>query len=208
LATCPRSALAEDGPSVQQIIEALKPKQEMEPGQERTRSLDFGPPNSSASAPSEEAQFINKLRNRSTRSISSGEREGLIPYTRNKPAIDFEIKFDYASARIPSSERAQAARLGEALASPDLKGSTFIIEGHTDAKGGELFNQRLSERRADAVRRFLVTKYKIPHADLVAVGYGKSQLKNPDNRRPRRNSSHRSQRRSKMPSRALWGSAT
>ena len=72
----------------------------------------------------------------------------------------------------------QVTALGEALTSDDLKGRTFVVAGHTDAKGGEAYNQELSERRADAVKRFLAEKYKIDASNLVTVGYGKAQLKN------------------------------
>jgi hypothetical protein len=65
-----------------------------------------------------------------------------------------------------------------ALASSELKGGTFIVAGHTDAKGGDTYNQGLSERRADAVKRFLAEKYGIEPANLLTVGYGKSRLKN------------------------------
>jgi outer membrane protein OmpA-like peptidoglycan-associated protein len=54
----------------------------------------------------------------------------------------------------------------------------YIIEGYTDAKGNKQFNQKLSERRADAVKRFLVAEYRIPSNNLVAVGYGSEHLKN------------------------------
>ena len=73
----------------------------------------------------------------------------------------------------------QVAALGDALSSADLKGRTFVVAGHTDAKGGESYNQELSERRAEAVRRFLQEKYGIEPSNLVTVGYGKSQLKTP-----------------------------
>ena len=71
--------------------------------------------------------------------------------------------------------------LGRALANPDLKGSTFILAGHTDAAGGDAYNQDLSERRADAIKRYLVDKASIAAADLVTVGYGKTKLKDPAN---------------------------
>ena len=74
--------------------------------------------------------------------------------------------------------RAQVTALGQALSSADLKGGTFIVAGHTDGKGGDAYNQGLSERRADAVKRFLLEKYGIEAGSLVTVGYGKSQLKN------------------------------
>ena len=60
-----------------------------------------------------------------------------------------------------------------------LKGSTFVVAGHTDAAGGEAYNQDLSERRADSIKRYLVDKYGIAATDLVTVGYGKSKLKDP-----------------------------
>jgi len=120
LATCPGPALAEEGPSVQQIIEALKPRQEVAPSAERTRNLDLGPPSLSATGPNQEAQFIDTFRNRPTRSITLGEREGLEKYTPGKPAIDFEINFDLGSARIGRSAAPVAARLGEALFSLPL----------------------------------------------------------------------------------------
>ena len=70
--------------------------------------------------------------------------------------------------------------LGRALTSPDLKGSTFVVAGHTDAAGGDGYNQDLSERRADAIKRYLTQNYGIAPADLVTVGYGKSKLKDPN----------------------------
>ena len=54
-----------------------------------------------------------------------------------------------------------------------------MVAGHTDAAGGEGYNQDLSERRADSIKRYLVDKYSIAATDLVTVGYGKSKLKDP-----------------------------
>jgi outer membrane protein OmpA-like peptidoglycan-associated protein len=71
--------------------------------------------------------------------------------------------------------------LGEALSDPQLKGSTFVVAGHTDGIGGEAYNQDLSERRADTIKRVLVDKYHIASSDLVTVGYGKTKLKDAAN---------------------------
>jgi outer membrane protein OmpA-like peptidoglycan-associated protein len=54
-----------------------------------------------------------------------------------------------------------------------------MVAGHTDAIGGDAFNQDLSERRADTIKRYLTDKYGIAGADLVTVGYGKTRLKDP-----------------------------
>ena len=67
--------------------------------------------------------------------------------------------------------------LGKALSNPSLSGSTFVVAGNTDGIGGEAFNQDLSERRADTIKRYLVQNYGITGSDLVTVGYGKTKLK-------------------------------
>jgi outer membrane protein OmpA-like peptidoglycan-associated protein len=174
VATVLGSAFAAEAPSVNQIIDALKPKH-------LTRSLDSlraPPPEPATNA--QDTQFLNGLRNRATRSITLAEREKIATIAQDKPGFDLdEITFEYNSAKLAPSAMTTARHLGEALTSADLKGNTFIIEGYTDSKGGTEFNQKLSERRADAVKRFLVAEYKIPATDLVAVGYGKSRLKNP-----------------------------
>jgi outer membrane protein OmpA-like peptidoglycan-associated protein len=110
-----------------------------------------------------------------------GEREQIAAMVKDKPKIDLEINFDYNSDRVSAKSLPSVQALGRALASPDLKGSTFIVAGHTDAVGKDAYNQELSERRADAIKRYLVEKSGIATADLVTVGYGKTQLKDPAN---------------------------
>ena len=50
-----------------------------------------------------------------------------------------------------------------------------VIEGHTDSDGSDVYNQKLSQRRADAVKDSLVKNYGIDAARLTAVGYGESR---------------------------------
>jgi outer membrane protein OmpA-like peptidoglycan-associated protein len=110
-----------------------------------------------------------------------GEREQIAAVVKDKPKIDLEINFDYNSDRISAKSLPSVQALGRALANADLKGSTFVLAGHTDAAGGEAYNQDLSERRADSIKRYLVDKSRIPAPDLVTVGYGKTKLKDPAN---------------------------
>ena len=102
-----------------------------------------------------------------------------VPCFNCNTTTDLEINFDYNSADISKKSLPSVQALGKALTNPDLKGSTFVVAGHTDAVGSDAYNQDLSERRADSVKRYLVEKYNIPGADLVTVGYGKSKLKDP-----------------------------
>ncbi len=52
--------------------------------------------------------------------------------------------------------------------------TNVLIEGHTDADGTEEYNQKLSERRAVAVRSFLATQ-SVYAARMTTMGYGESQ---------------------------------
>ncbi|PJG55709.1 hypothetical protein CVM73_09180 [Bradyrhizobium forestalis] len=155
--------------SAGQIIDALKPKP-------ATRGLSVGP-QADTTAQAKEATFLNTVRNRSTRSLSTGEREQIAELAATKPKIDLEIQFDYNSADIAKTSVASVQALGKALSDPALKGSTFVVAGHTDAIGGEEYNQGLSERRADTIKKYLMQNYGLNGNDLVTVGYGKTKLK-------------------------------
>jgi outer membrane protein OmpA-like peptidoglycan-associated protein len=122
---------------------------------------------------------IDGFRDRSTRSLSEAEREEIATLAKDKPNIDLTITFDYRSADISAKSLSEVQKLGRALTNPTLKGSTFLLAGHTDGAGGDVYNQRLSERRADSIKRYLVQHFNIPSSDLVTVGYGKSKLKDP-----------------------------
>jgi outer membrane protein OmpA-like peptidoglycan-associated protein len=164
-------AFAGDNVSSDQILQALTPKR-------LTRSLTAAPEESAKTAA--ETQFVQTLKNRTTRSLSSGERDQIYAIAQEKPNIDLEITFDYNSANISKAAMSQVDALGKALTDPSMKGSTFVLAGHTDAVGSDPFNQDLSERRADAVKKYLTAKYGMATADLVTVGYGKTRLKNPN----------------------------
>src|SRR6185295_7698876 len=63
-------------------------------------------------------------------------------------SIDLYVNFSYNSADLTSDARITLDRLGTALSDGRLQGFTFLIAGHTDAKGGDEYNQKLSQRRA------------------------------------------------------------
>jgi len=51
----------------------------------------------------------------------------------------------------------------------------FRVEGHTDSKGSDKYNKKLSQRRADAVTNYLVTKGSVPRSRLEPIGFGEER---------------------------------
>lgn len=94
-------------------------------------------------------------------------------------SVNLYVNFAYDSAELTSDARITLDRLGYALVDDRLKPFSFMIEGHTDAKGGAAYNQTLSEQRARAVQRYLVENFAIPESRLVARGFGKTRLLDP-----------------------------
>ena len=93
------------------------------------------------------------------------------------------IQFKFGKTDIEPSSLRFLDALGELLSEDAFLNESIIIEGHTDAVGGLAFNQQLSEKRALAVRRYLVSRYKIDIARLHPVGKGETMLHAPGNPR-------------------------
>ncbi len=55
---------------------------------------------------------------------------------------------------------------------PDIK---VEIGGHTDAVGSEAARQKISEKRAESVKKYLMDKFNIPASRMITKGYGSSK---------------------------------
>jgi len=96
-------------------------------------------------------------------------------------SISMEVLFDYDSVLLTQAAREQLEPIGEALASDQLKGLSYRIEGYTDAVGGEAFNKNLSMRRAESVKKYLTENLKFSGKGIQTVGKGKANLADPAN---------------------------
>ncbi len=82
------------------------------------------------------------------------------------------IQFETGSNRIRSSSRSILNEVATIMRqNPSYK---LTIAGHTDSVGSSASNQSLSQRRADAVKKYLTDK-GIPSTSVVAVGYGEDR---------------------------------
>lgn len=91
------------------------------------------------------------------------------------PSVSLAIQFEYNSAKVSQASFQTLQQLSRALQSAELLAYRFRIEGHTDAKGQAAYNRKLSQLRADEVRRVLVT-LGVAGERLSSVGLGASQL--------------------------------
>jgi outer membrane protein OmpA-like peptidoglycan-associated protein len=194
------TSLAQAPLSAEQIIERLKagsggaPPSATDASRPRTRGLSLPagpggsgparnePPAAGLRPPPVESTAVDQLFSKSkSRGLSSGERQTLAVAAEIRPTLDLTIYFDFDSAEIAARAIPSLVELGRALSSETLAGTRFLLAGHTDAKGGESYNLGLSQRRADAIKAYLVTQFRVDERRLLAIGYGKEQPKNKAN---------------------------
>jgi outer membrane protein OmpA-like peptidoglycan-associated protein len=134
----------------ERLIEVLAPK---------TRGLGVPKPITSSRPPQ-----CKLVRQRLTRGIK---------VEQVATGLSVPIHFAFNSARIEPEEIPTLDKIGAAVSDPRLASFCLLIEGHTDGIGSDRFNDRLSQRRAEAVVGFLVGRFRIQPQRLMAVGRGK-----------------------------------
>jgi outer membrane protein OmpA-like peptidoglycan-associated protein len=191
-------AVAQAPQTADEIIEKLNRAPPASPTQRRTRGLS-APPGSAGQAPGTpypaqptatgqesvaipieppgEKAAVEQIFKAPPQTLSVQQRQQLADIAQEKPAIDLTIYFDFNSAEVGARAIPGLVELGKALSSDSLRGTRFLLAGHTDAKGSDAYNLRLSQRRADAIKRFLVDQFRIDERRLLAIGYGEEQLK-------------------------------
>lgn len=99
-----------------------------------------------------------------------GARETDLEVRVDLPA---DVLFDFDSADVRSDAAQALAHLATVIRA--YPGGRVQIEGHTDAKGNDAYNQRLSERRAASVKSWLTEREVIPADQLATRGAGESR---------------------------------
>ncbi len=83
-----------------------------------------------------------------------------------------EVLFDFDSSTLKSGAYAEMSRVANVL--NRYPQTTIRVEGHTDSKGPESYNQILSEKRAQAVKNALSQRGVVP-TRVHTIGFGESQ---------------------------------
>jgi OOP family OmpA-OmpF porin len=159
-------ALAQSNPSAQQIINSLRPTGNLVSG--GTRGIRLAPP-PGTTAPTPQAAPQQRV-------ASSKPAAAPEPAQASGPAVNLTVNFANGSAVLTPEAMRTLDELGQALASKDLAGYRFRIEGHTDTVGSPQYNKALSERRADAVVDYVAKKFGVAASRMQAVGMGEDGL--------------------------------
>lgn len=95
-------------------------------------------------------------------------------------ALEADVLFDFDKAVLQPEAETALAQVGEVLRG--YPKAPARIEGHTDSKGSDSYNQKLSERRALAVKDWLVRKAGINAGRLSTKGFGETRPVAPNTR--------------------------
>ncbi|TBW37087.1 OmpA family protein [Azotobacter chroococcum] len=87
--------------------------------------------------------------------------------------VELDVKFDFDKAKVKEESYADIKNLADFMNQYPQTSTT--VEGHTDSVGTDAYNQKLSERRANAVRDVLVNEYGVEGNRVDSVGYGESR---------------------------------
>jgi len=194
----PGVASAQSAPSVEDTINALKPR----PGKSRGSRPVLAPTGPEASSPATPAVVAAPTVQNPAAQQPTARAPAVAAVTPTKPTandtaeapgIDFNVLFASGSAELAPSALKTLDIIGRALSSNELAGSRFRIEGHTDTVGTRDSNRSLSGRRASSVVEYLSQKFGIDRARLESKGMGQDalvvptgdQVNEPRNRRVR-----------------------
>jgi outer membrane protein OmpA-like peptidoglycan-associated protein len=92
-----------------------------------------------------------------------------------EPGIDLQVNFESNSFRLSPQGRTQVDEVARVIESPELRDARIRLIGHTDQRGSDDYNLRLSEQRAQSVRSYLIEVHGAAGNRLVAEGRGKRE---------------------------------
>ncbi|RJG10977.1 OmpA family protein [Pseudomonas cavernicola] len=87
--------------------------------------------------------------------------------------VELDVKFDFDKSKVKEESYGDIKNLADFM--NQYPATSTTVEGHSDSVGPDAYNQKLSERRANAVREVLVNQYGVGGERVNAVGYGESK---------------------------------
>jgi outer membrane protein OmpA-like peptidoglycan-associated protein len=129
-----------------------------------TRVIDFADNDFTAEA------IVSALNPPRTRGLTIGEDEAA------SRKISMQLRFGRNSAELTAEAKRRLDVVAIALNDAELANANLVVSGHTDVSGAYDRNLLLSQRRAEAVKAYLVSAHDVAPARLKAVGRGPNEL--------------------------------
>lgn len=95
-----------------------------------------------------------------------------------KPIADVSVTFGFDKSVLTANDKQQLDSFANQLT--NARSYILAVTGGTDTTGPADYNYQLSQRRADAVVQYLVSRYNIPAHRFYLIGIGKDQQVAPD----------------------------
>jgi OOP family OmpA-OmpF porin len=90
-----------------------------------------------------------------------------------KITMNLNVEFDYDKSDVKDKYNGEIKKVTDFM--KEFPKTTAVIEGHTDSTGSNEYNQKLSERRANSVRQYIIKNFGIKASRLTATGYGETK---------------------------------
>ena len=101
------------------------------------------------------------------------EAQPVVPVLAEKVTIELEVLFETDKSIVKPEYYSKISEVAEFMT--QYPNTVVTIEGHTDSRASESYNQDLSQRRVDAVKEVLITQFDVNSERLSAIGFGESQ---------------------------------
>lgn len=123
-------------------------------------------------------QQVNVLEDTNSQKSTAANSESVTePAIESEPLAVSDITFETASDTLTGTGKLQLDVFGSELVNLWESGALpyIALEGHTDDRGDNAYNQVLSERRAEAAKRYLVDEYGLPGQSIATRGMGETK---------------------------------
>ncbi|WP_057832896.1 OmpA family protein [Colwellia sp. TT2012] len=109
--------------------------------------------------------------------IDKVNAKGCTIFTAQQKSMRLLVNFENDKSEVRPEYKSEVAKAAEFMNTYPYVNLT--IEGHTSALGSEIYNQVLSEKRAQAIVAVLINDFDIDMSRLNSIGYGETKLMNP-----------------------------
>jgi outer membrane protein OmpA-like peptidoglycan-associated protein len=117
----------------------------------------------------------------------SGERAAAVETASRRLIYEVVLSedqgnFKFGKVDLPDSAKQRIDQMVTDLKA-DPKGVFIELEGHTDNVGSKIYNTKLGEERAEAVKRYLYEAHQVPLHKINVISYGEEKPVSPNNKK-------------------------